>query len=76
MERIIRFRETQKTTLDEFLEQVLNKPTCAYCQYYDECCESVGSDISEIISEGCSNFDNSIVGLKEIYLKQMAVKKA
>ena len=76
MERIIRFRETQKTTLDEFLEQVLNKPTCAYCQYYDECSESIGSDISEMLNEGCSNFDNSIVGLKEIYLKQMAVKKS
>jgi hypothetical protein len=76
MERIIRFRDTQRLTLDEFIEQVLDKPTCAYCKFYDECSDDIGYDISEVITEGCSNFDNSIVGLKEIYLKQMAVKKS
>ena len=76
MEKIIRFRDTQTITLDDFIEQVLNKPSCAYCQFYDVCSEDVGCDMTEVIDGGCSQFDNSILGLKKIYLKQFSVKNS
>jgi hypothetical protein len=39
MERIERFRRTQPITLDEFIEKVLDVPSCAYCESFDECKE-------------------------------------
>jgi len=71
MERIIRYRCTQPLTLDDFIEEVLNKPCCTYCQYLDDCTENMGCDAIEVIGyNGCSAFDNTITGLKEIYLKK------
>ena len=71
MERIIRFRNTQPITLDDFIEAVLDNPSCKYCQYLDDCTESMGEDVVESIGDGgCTAFDNSIIGLKELYLKK------
>ena len=75
MEKIIRYRNTQPLPLDEFIEKVLETPNCIYCQYYQDCCESAAGDIVELTGgEGCSLFDNTITGLKDIYLKQYALK--
>jgi hypothetical protein len=77
MEKIIRFRNTQPITLDGFIEEVLDKPSCKYCQYIEECTENMGQDVLECIGDsGCSAFDNSINGLKEIYLKKYCLTPA
>ena len=71
MEKIIRFRNSQPITLDDFIENVLDKPSCKYCIYFKDCSENMGSDVIESIGEeGCTAFDNTITGLKEIYLKE------
>ena len=71
MERIVRFRDSQPVTLDEFIEKVLDFPNCHYCENYEECLENMGEDVMEGMGEGgCSAFDNSIIGLKKIYLKK------
>ena len=74
MERIIRYRNTQTVTLDDFIELVLNKPNCSYCQYYQECSENVGCDMCEIMDEACSSFDNSIIELKKLYFQKYVNK--
>jgi sugar (pentulose or hexulose) kinase len=77
MERIERFRRTQPITLDEFIEKVLDAPSCAYCENFDECKEYMGEDLSNLVGEGgCSAFDNTVTGLKEIYLKKYCISKA
>ena len=77
MEKIERFRCTQPVTLDEFIEKVLDMPSCAYCENLDECKEYMGEDLPNLIGEGgCSAFDNTITGLKEMYLKEYCISKA
>lgn len=76
MERIERFRRTQPITLDEFIEKVLDAPSCAYCENFDECKEYMEEDPSILVGEGaCSAFDNTVTGLKEIYLKEYCISK-
>ena len=71
MEKIIRFRNTQPLTLDDFIEDVLNKPSCKFCQYLEDCSENMGEDVLEAIGDsGCTAFDNSIENLKSIYLRK------
>lgn len=71
MEKIIRFRNTQPLTLDDFIEDVLNKPSCKFCQYIEDCSENMGADVLEVIGDsGCTAFDNSIENLKSIYLRK------
>lgn len=71
MERIVRYRTTQSITPDEFIEEILKKPSCKYCQYLEDCTENMGEDVLECIGDGgCSAFDNSIENLINIYHKQ------
>ena len=72
MEKIIRFRNTQPLTLDDFIDEVLDKPSCEYCIYEKDCQESMGEDLVEIIGScnGCTAFDNTITRLKDIYIKK------
>ena len=75
MEKIIRFRTTQPLTLDDFIDKVLNNPSCLYCQYLNDCVEYMGDDIIDVIGiNGCSAFDNTVEGLKNIYLKKYCMK--
>lgn len=75
MEKIIRFRDSQPITLDDFIEDVLDNPCCKYCIYLSDCTENMGADVVASIGEGgCTAFDNTITGLKNIYLKKYVTK--
>jgi hypothetical protein len=77
MDKIIRFRQTQPITLDGFIEEVLDKPSCKFCKYIEECSENMGEDVMEAIGDsGCGAFDNSVEELKKIYLKKYCITKA
>lgn len=77
MDKIIRFRNTQPLTLDDFIDEVLDKPSCTYCQYIDDCIESMGDDILDVIGHnGCTAFDNTVEGLTKIYLLKYCTTKS
>lgn len=72
MDKINRFRKTQTLTPDSFIDNVLEHPSCRYCQYYEDCKEAIGEDNMEydIGLYGCTAFDNSVEALEKIYKKE------
>ena len=45
MEKITRYRNIQTKTIDDFIEDVLKKPSCKYCSSYEDCKEIMGPSI-------------------------------
>lgn len=78
MEKLIRYRGTQKLTLDKFIDDILKNPLCKYCSSHDECQEMMGvTSIEEEIGEiGCGAFDNTIENLTNFYLKDCSTVAA
>jgi hypothetical protein len=71
MDKIIRIRNTQPLTLDEFIDEVLDKPNCNYCMYKEDCVELMGEDLMGIVgNNGCSAFDFTLNDLKNKYIKK------
>jgi len=69
MEKIIRFRESQKISFEEFFNTVTDAGICKYCSSYDECVEYIGEENMDCMTgNGCSGFDNSIENLRRFYL--------
>lgn len=74
MDKINRYRETQKQTFDEFFNTVTDLGICQYCDSYQECAEVMGADNIEAISgNGCSAFDTSVDKIKKLYLTKMCL---
>lgn len=76
MEKIQRFKPTQEQTLEDFTINTIDNPKCKYCDYYNECAESMGKDMmEELANYGCSGFDTTTEKLKDIYIKEFCTVK-
>ena len=69
MERIKRFRNTQPITLDQFILDAIDHPSCYLCSGLAECMQYMGEDMIEALEGvGCGGFDSSIEELTKHYL--------
>ena len=77
MDKIHRYRNTQEISFDDFVNDVIDKGVCKYCNSYEECLEAMGGNNMESISgNGCAGFDNSVEEIKKIYLIDKCTVKA
>ena len=71
MERLITSRNTQTIPIDDYINEIIDRGVCKYCDYYDFCSEYIGEDnMQELSGWGCSSFDAPIEKLKECYLNE------
>ena len=75
MDKIIRYRNLQTKSLEDFVEEILKKPSCKYCSYHDECQEMMGMENidEEFEGYGCTAFDNTVEDLTKLYLKEYSL---
>ena len=77
MEKIKRYRNTQKQTFESFFEEVTDSGICKYCSSFNDCLTVLGEEsIDSISGNGCSAFDNSIEEIKKFYLIEMCSHKS
>ena len=75
MEKIKRYRETQKVSFEDFFNLVTDTGVCKCCKYLNYCIEMMGEDNVEALSGyGCREFDNSVDKLKNFFLIEQCVK--
>lgn len=71
MEKINRYRKIQKVTLNDFLLDAVNNPSCKNCIYYNDCQELIGGNLEELMGgNGCGAFDNDFKSLTDIYVNR------
>jgi len=76
MDKIIRYKPTQKQSFEDFFNIVTDTGICKYCLGYEECKDIMGEDnIQAITGNGCSAFDNSVENIKQIYLLEQCIPK-
>ena len=76
MDKIQRFRLTQKQTFEDFFNFVTDSGLCKYCDSYEDCCEAMGQEnVDSVSGNGCSAFDNSVENIKKFYLVEQCTLK-
>lgn len=74
MDKIIRYREIQKETFEDYFDKVVTTCICKHCDNYNECLEYLGEENMECLSgTGCAGFDTTIEKVREQFLKEKKV---